>query len=137
MALYRRGNVWWANFVLSGETHQFSTKLKNKRDAKDYADTVRVAMVKGEVGILERKTIPTLADFLKKSFIPHCETKHKEKFNTLRYYKAGAADLTASPACRVADIRNYRRARDTVCETAGESLTVNHQLRIAHTSPRD
>jgi len=106
MALCRRGQIWWANFRLNGEYHQFSTKLKNKRDAKDYADAVRIAMVKGEVGILERKTIPILGDFLKKSFIPYCETEHKAKFNTLRYYKTGAADLAASPlaALRISEI---------------------------------
>ena len=70
MALYKRGKKWWALFVLDGKRHQFSTELENKRDAQDYADTVRVEMVKGRVGILS-KPAPMLADFLKEQFLPY------------------------------------------------------------------
>lgn len=96
MALYKRGDVWWASFVLKGKRHQFSTQLANKRHAQDYADTVRVALVKGNVGILDKKPVPTLAEFLKKDFIPYCQTKHAEKPATLRYYKSGGKSLSDS-----------------------------------------
>lgn len=96
MALYKRGGVWWAAFIIDGKRHQFSTKLASKKHAGDYADAVRVELIKGNVGILEKKPAPTLAEFLKRDFIPYTETKHAAKPATLRYYKTGAASLKES-----------------------------------------
>jgi integrase len=43
-----------------------------------------------------KRQSPTLAEFLEKDFLPYTETTHAAKPATLRYYKAGAASLTAS-----------------------------------------
>jgi integrase len=45
--------------------------------------------------------VPTLADFLNKRFIPFCQTAHKDKPNSLRYYVRGAQDLVASPLAKL------------------------------------
>lgn len=50
----------------------------------------RTSLAKGEVGIREKKTVPSLAQFLKKDFIPYVEAKHAAKSGTLEYYRDGA-----------------------------------------------
>jgi hypothetical protein len=44
----------------------------------------------GNFGILARKAALTLAEFLRRDFIPYVESKHSEKPGTLEYYSDGA-----------------------------------------------
>jgi integrase len=96
MALYRRGQIYWFGFVFNGERIQESTKQRNRKVALDIEATYRSALAKGELGIVEKKPAPTLAEFLKKQFLPYADTAHAQKPATLRYYKTGAASLTDS-----------------------------------------
>lgn len=68
MALYRRGCVWWFEFWYRGERIRQSTKLKDK--ARDAESAVRTALAQGDFGILERKPVPTLRDFIDERFEP-------------------------------------------------------------------
>jgi hypothetical protein len=47
----------------------------------------RTKLANGEVGIRERKRVPTVAQFLEKEFVPYVETKHTSKPTTVAYYK--------------------------------------------------
>lgn len=131
MALYRRGDVWWASFVLNGKRHQFSTQLANKRHAQDYANAVRIELVKGNVGILERKPVPTLTEFLRKDFVPYCETKHAEKPATLRYYKSGVKSVADSNLAqlRLDEITDQHAQQYAARHSGLSPSTVNCGLR--------
>ena len=67
MTLYRRGNIWWFNFRHDGRHIQRSTNLTNKNDARRIEAAFHTALIKGEVGIADRKKIPgfrtAMADF--------------------------------------------------------------------------
>jgi integrase len=56
----------------------------------------RTSLAKGEVGIRDKKAVPTLKEFLKQEFLPYVETRHATKRNTLRYYADGSTMLTKS-----------------------------------------
>jgi len=63
--IYKRGNVYWFNFVFNGEHIQKSTRQGNKQVARDAEAAERLRLIKGELGI-ERKVkppCPTLKDF--------------------------------------------------------------------------
>ena len=94
MSIFKRGNVYWYHFYFNGQHIQESTKQGNPRTARNIESAHRTALAKGEVGIRDKRPVPTLADFLKKDFLPYAETAHIAKPNTLRYYKTGAASLT-------------------------------------------
>ncbi len=87
MAVYKRGNVYWYKFVWNGELIQKSTKLRNMREAEKIEAAKRTALAKGEVGIKEKPTSPTLADFAPK-FTAAIETTCAEKPATITFYKA-------------------------------------------------
>ncbi len=55
----------------------------------------KTAFAKGEVGIRERKVVPTLAEFAKKDFLPFVESTFKAKEKTRRYYGNGVNNLSA------------------------------------------
>jgi hypothetical protein len=52
--------------------------------------------VQGNVGILSRGPVPTLKEFLEKSFLPYVKQRHKGKAKTLSYYEHGAKQLSRS-----------------------------------------
>ena len=63
MSIYKRGGVYWYHFVFNSDHIQESTKQGNLRVARQMEAAHRTALAKGEVGIREKKPVPTLAEF--------------------------------------------------------------------------
>jgi len=53
----------------------------------------KAALAKGEVGIRERKVVPTLSEFADQGFLPFIESRFANKPKTLKYYKNGLKRL--------------------------------------------
>jgi integrase len=70
MSIFKRGNVYWFHFMHEGKHIQKSTKQGNPRIARQMEAAFRTALVKGLVGITERKPVPTLAEFIDNRFTP-------------------------------------------------------------------
>ena len=60
MSIFKRGAVYWYHFLFSGEHIQKSTKQGNPRVARQIEAAYKTSLAKGEVGIVERKKIPSL-----------------------------------------------------------------------------
>ena len=79
MAIFKRGRVYWFHFVFNGQHIQQSTKQGNPRVARQIEAAHRTALAKGEVGIREKKPVPTLEAF-KDTFMEWvCATKENER----------------------------------------------------------
>jgi hypothetical protein len=87
MAVFKRGKIYWYNFVFNGEHIQESTKQGNPRVARQMEAAHRTSLAKGEVGIREKKPVPTLKDFASR-FEATIETQCAEKPRTVEFYKA-------------------------------------------------
>jgi integrase len=57
---------------------------------------LRSELARGHWDVLEPKPAPTLAEFLRKDFLPFTESKCAEKPATVRYYAAGGKSLLSS-----------------------------------------
>ncbi len=90
MSIYKRGDVYWYKFMFGGKLVRESTKQGNDKIARNMESAHRTSLAQGIVGIRERKPVQTLAEFLKKDFLPYVETKHKAKPGTAEYYRDGA-----------------------------------------------
>jgi integrase len=90
MSIYKRGDVYWYKFMFGGKLVRESTKQGNDKVARQMEAAHRTSLAKGEVGIREKKAVPTLAEFLRKEFVPYVEAKHKAKPGTAEYYRDGA-----------------------------------------------
>ena len=92
MTIFKRGEVYWYEFVHGGRRYRRSTGVKNNRVAGDIERAFRTALAKGEVGITERKPIPgfrsAMSDFLKWS-----EQQHTAHPSTHRRYKVSSVAL--------------------------------------------
>ena len=95
MSVYRRGKVWWYRFAWRGEVIRRSTKQSNKRTAEQMEAACRTALAKGEVGIKERKSAPTLKQFAERHFLPFVQATFQAKPKTRLYYENGVKNLLA------------------------------------------
>ena len=98
MAVYKRGDVWWYKFTWNGERIRESTKQANKRVAEQMESAHKTSLAKGEVGIRDKKKIPTLKEFAEVSFKPFLQQHCAEKPKTHLYYQNGLKHLLAFPA---------------------------------------
>lgn len=85
---------WWYKFNWNGEQVRESTKQTNKRVAEQMEAAHRTRLAKGEVGIRERKRVPTVAEFAEQDFMPHVRTHFASKPTTLVYYHIQVKHLT-------------------------------------------
>ncbi len=86
MSVFKRGKVYWYEFVFKGERIRKSTHQRNRRAAEDIESAHRTALAKGDAGIFEKKKAPTLSEF-KDEIVAHWKVKHKAKPNTLTFYE--------------------------------------------------
>src|SRR5450631_1860739 len=88
MSIYKRGRVYWYKFMWNGEMVRESTRQPNQNIARQMEGAHRASLAKGEVGIRDRKTAPTLADFISQRFEPWAEASTSAK-TWIDYYRPG------------------------------------------------
>lgn len=92
MSIFKRGSVYWYHFLFNGEHVQRSTKQGNPRVARQIEAAYKTALAKGEVGIEERKPVPTFKAFSER-FMAHVEARHENKPQTVAFYAAKLSRL--------------------------------------------
>jgi integrase len=93
--IYKRGKVYWYKFMWNGELVRESTKQGNDKVARNQESAHRTRLSNGEVGIREKKSLPTLAEFCSKRIEPWA----KARFGTScpknwTWYRTGIRALT-------------------------------------------
>ena len=140
--IYKRGRIYWYKFVWQGETIRESTKQGNDKVARQMEAAHRTSLAKGEVGIRERKPIPSLAEFCKKRFEPWGESATTPK--TWRdFYRVGLLAikgyaplanlrLDAIGSEKIAEFASHRQARGLQVSSVNSSLRILRRvLRVA------
>src|SRR5690242_14125169 len=97
MAVYKqpKSNNWWYKFMWNGEPIRESTKQANKRVAEQMEAAHRTALAKGEVGIREKKPVPTLEVFADRDFLPFVRATSAAKPRTIKFYENSVRNLKA------------------------------------------
>ncbi|MGO9517135.1 MAG: tyrosine-type recombinase/integrase [Candidatus Korobacteraceae bacterium] len=93
--IYKRGRIYWYKFVWQGESIRESTKQGNDKVARQMEAAHRTSLVKGEVGIRERKQVPTLGTFAGSQFMPWAQATFAAKPKTWLWYRNGVRRLLA------------------------------------------
>jgi len=93
MAVFKRGKKWWYKFVWNGKAVRESTKQSNKRVAEQMEAAHKTSLAKGEVGIRDKKPVPTLLTFMEGDFLPYIRTTKASKPNTIRFYENSVTNL--------------------------------------------
>lgn len=95
MAVFKRGRVYWYEFVKDGVRYQKSTKQRNFRAAEDIEAAFQTALAKADVGITERKKVPTLKAF-ETTFNAWID-QNKKNIRTREFYKTAYSKLLSFP----------------------------------------
>jgi integrase len=141
MSIFKRGGIYWYEFVFRGQRIRESTKQRNQRTARDMESARRTELAKGEVGIVKRKSAPGFRD-LAQRFVEHIEARHENKPQTVTFYAAKLNRLMeyapiASAKIDAIDedmIERYVVARRAVVGPATvnrELTTLRRMLRLA------
>ena len=87
MRIYKPNGTsfWHYEFVLNRNRYHKSTKMKNEREALKVANAAFTALVKGEAGIGEPKSVPTLKAF-REDFITAVRAEKPDKPKTVQFY---------------------------------------------------
>src|SRR6266849_5818246 len=89
-----RSPYYYFDFDLGGTTHVKSTRLKNERQALDYAAAYRLKLIKRQVGIIEEEKprVPTFQEF-QAQFDAWIDAQHAGKPGTIKFYKSNYQKL--------------------------------------------
>src|SRR5215475_9660507 len=126
----RKSKNWWYKFTWNGELIRESTKQTNKRVAEQMEAAHKTALAKGEVGIRDKKPVPTLAGFAPK-FMEAVETQCADKPATIGFYRNKLKCLLASTLAGLrldrideAVIDEYKQKRTKYVSRRGRLLAV-------------
>ena len=130
MSIYKRGDVYWYKFMWQGELVRESTKQGNDKVARQMEAAHRTSLAKGVVGIREKKSVPSLAEFCKNRIEPWAGRRA-----AWLWYRAGLrALLKYKPlACKRLDEIGGEQAGEFAAHRLSEGLqagSVNTSLRV-------
>lgn len=140
MSIYKRGNVYWFDFVFNGARFQGSTKQANRRAAGEIEAAKKTQLAKGEVGIEPREPTPSFVAFAER-FRQEMRSKHQAKPKTVTYYENGLNRLLLYPALRKVNLAHvdeqmiaayivWRRAQKKANGHELKIATVNRELEV-------
>src|SRR5918912_514000 len=137
MAIYKRGDVYWFEFIFEGRRIRRSTKQSNRRVAREIESAYRTKLAKREVGIEDPKPIPTFSQAMK-DFLTWSEQEHSAHPNTHVRYVTSSKVLKRyfrdTPLDRInpEDVEKYKlqRARQKSLRTKRllRPATINREL---------
>ena len=134
--IYKRGKVYWYKFMWQGKLIRESTKQGNDKIARQMESAHRTSLAKGEVGIREKKPVPTLASFLTDRILPWSEATfgantpknakwYRNECRVLKEYKPLAnAPLDGITGELASDLAAWR------IKQGRQIATVNSSLRV-------
>jgi integrase len=95
--IYKRGEVYWYKFMWLGKLIRESTKQGNDKVARQMESAHRTSLAKGEVGIREKKTAPTLREFINGRVDPWAKATFEANSpgTYVRWYRPGFRAICA------------------------------------------
>jgi integrase len=136
--IYKRGEVYWYKFMWQGKLVRESTKQGNDKVARQMEAAHRTSLAKGEVGIREKKSSPTLAEFIGKRFEPWAKATF-EKASPKTWFDWYRVGLRAIKGYKpLADSKLNEITSETLADFAAhrqtkglQVSTINSSLRVA------
>ena len=133
--IYKRGKTYWYKFMWQGRLVRESTKQGNDKIARQMESAHRTSLAKGEVGIREKKIVPTLAEFVRRRFVPWAESVFAAKPKTWLWYRNGVRRLLSFVP--LADLRLSEFTGESVASYVAhrqsnglEVSSINRELQV-------
>ncbi len=88
MSIFKRGRIYWYKFTFNGVAIREIHRQTNEHTARQMEGAHRSSLAKGEVGIREKKIVPSLTNAISNRFEPWAEASTASK-TWLDYYRPG------------------------------------------------
>lgn len=139
MTTYKRGSVYWYKFMWQGRMVRESTHQANDKIARTMEAAHRTSLAKGEVGLRDKKPVPTLAEFLTARIEPWAKTQH-----SWLWYRSGIRpalaskvlaglkldEITSETIAGYAASRQAERSHKAAARPPVAISSVNRELRV-------
>ena len=126
MGIYKRGEVYWYKFTWQGRSVRESTKQGNDKVARQMEAAHKTSLARGEVGIREKRPVPTLREFCDTRVEPWAKASFEYTcVNNWFWFRAGIRRLRGCES--LAKTRLDEITNETV---AGFARMSNHDCRI-------
>lgn len=140
-----RCGFYWYRFMWKGELVRESTRQGNDKVARQMEAAHRTSLAKGEVGLREKKPVPTLTEFIDKRFEPWAKARFEKTSpkTWFDWYRVGLRNIKAYKPlanARLDEISSetvmgfaaYRQAQGLQISSVNSSLQVLRRvLRIS------
>jgi integrase len=137
MAVYKQSGSknWWYKFVWDGKRIRESTRQPVKRVAEQMEAAHKARLARGEVGIREKKSIPTFKEFAATEFLPFIDSRFLNKPKTLKYYRNGLKSLSAFTPIATANLdsistRDVTGFISTLRKAGLQVSSINRELEV-------
>src|SRR5215472_3845687 len=128
----RRGSCgyYWYKFMWNGKLVRESTRQTNDKTARQMEAAHRTSLAKGEVGIRDRKPVPTLSEFCSKRIEPWAKVRPSWLWYRsgvrplLAYRRIAGTKLDEITSESIADYVRHRQSGEL------EAGTINRELRV-------
>jgi integrase len=131
--IYKRGKTYWYKFMWQGKLIRESTKQGNDKIARQMESAHRTSLAKGEVGIRDRKTIPTLTEFCTARIEPWAKaTFEKSCLKNWLWYRTGIRALSKYKP--LAGMTLDKITSELACEFAAHRLREGMKVSTANNS---
>ena len=130
--LIKRGAVWQTRLMFNGVLYQRSLRTRNKAEAAQLESVFRASLVKGEFGIVQSRSAPTLKGF-EERLLAHLKANtgaertfgyYRENLAVLvRYVPLASCKLGSIDSALIENFIQWRLKEDVT------PVTVNHGLR--------
>lgn len=133
--IYKRGKVYWYKFVWQGKLVRESTKQGNDKVARQMESAHRTSLAKGEVGIREPKTVPTLKQFCTDRVEPWAKSRFETTcVKNWTWYRTGIRAIAGYKP--LVDARLDQITGELASEFAAHRLGKGMQVSTANNSLR-
>ena len=96
MSVYKRGGVYWYDFVFHGQRFRESTGLSNKTAALRVEAIRKAELAEGRVGLIRHRPCLKFEDFVNREFLPWCKKEHEAHPRTHTRYEQSTKPLIAA-----------------------------------------
>lgn len=137
MAIYKRGGVYWYEFVFDGTRHRGSAQTSSQKVARQREASERLKLASGKAGIEDPADIPTLKNF-SAEFMGQISVERAAKPRTITFYQEKIDRLLESSLAGLrldqideSKIDAYKRARISARSRHGKPMSpasVNREL---------
>jgi integrase len=137
LSIFKRGKFYWYKFMWDGRRIRESTRQGNDKAARQMEAAHRTSLAKGEVGIREKKAVPTLADFCHNRLEPWAKATFEQTVRNSWLWFRDNIKVICDPANKLASVRLNEVTNERVSEFAATRLkdgyavsTINSTIRV-------